>query len=71
MLAAWGLPRRRAGAGPDGRSLMARRFWSKPTRNVVTLALLPPPRPGQAPRVRGELIYEHGFGLKTLTRILE
>jgi hypothetical protein len=71
MLAAWGLPRRRAGAGPDGRSLMARRFWSKPARNVVTLALLPPPRPGQAPRVRGELIYEHGFGLKTLTRILE
>jgi hypothetical protein len=70
MLAAWGLPLHRAGKGCDGETLWARRFWSKPVRNVVTLTLLPPAEPGQAPRVRGELVYEHGFKLKTLTRTL-
>ncbi len=65
----YALPPRRAG-WVQGRELLARDFWAKPVRNVVSLSLEPPRREGEAPRVRGELIYESAFELKIFSRTL-
>lgn len=67
--AKYSLPWRRAGK-LGGMQLWAEDFWAKPVRNVLCLSLQPPPRNGQAPLVKGDLIYESAFGLKTLSRTL-
>lgn len=67
--ARYALPRRRAGK-VGNRQLYTRDFWAKPVRNVLSLSLLAPPEAGQAPLVKGDLIYESAFGLKVLSRTL-
>lgn len=54
-----------------GRKMKAHRFLFKPHRNVVLLHMEEPPAPGQAPLVRGEFVYEKGFNVKRVERVMD
>ena len=68
MAAAWALPGRKAGRGPNGQPYRARDFKTKAARNAVLITISPPAGGQGPPRVSGELIYESGSGLRSLRR---
>lgn len=68
VAAAWALPRRAAGRGPNGEAYRARDFKTKAARNAVLVTISPPAGGDGPPVVRGELIYESRSGLGALRR---
>ncbi len=69
LAAAWAWPGRPVG-DLQGRQLVARQMQTKAARNIVELTIDPNAEPGMAPRVRGELVYESGFSLRTISHTL-